>query len=135
MVSEATGSTQEPQKKRGRPKGSKNKDRASESLTELTGYVAEGVMNTEDPTAPSSIWGSEHWEDPVVAVRLASEHAQDGLESTIKAHVIVGVSALPNGNASIITNIGVQQPFILVTAEPYESVKSKVFPNATKSGV
>ena len=128
MPPEATEAHMEPQKKRGRPKGSKNGYRASESLVELTGYIAEQGPNTDDPTAPDAPSYSYIYSEPVVAVRLASEHAPDGLESTIKAHVIVGVSALPNGNASIITNIGVQQPFILITNEPYESVRGKVFP-------
>lgn len=114
MVSEATGSPQEPQKRRGRPKGSSNKNKASNELVELTSthYVPSSWSFTPDH----------------VSVKLASEHAPEGLDAVIKEHNIVGVSALPNGNASIITNIGMQQPFILITAESYESVKNKVFP-------
>jgi len=112
MVSEATGSPQEPQKRRGRPKGSVNKNKASNELVDITTYVP-------------STW---NFVPDSVTVKLASEHSPEGLDSVIKEHVIVGVSALPNGNASIITNIGLNQPFILVTNEPYEQVKSKVFP-------
>jgi len=114
MPTEATEAPQEPQKKRGRPKGSVNKNKASNELVEPTSthYAPSAWSFTPDQ----------------VSVKLASEHAPEGLDAVIKEHNIVGVSALPNGNASIITNIGMQQPFILVTAEPYESVKSKVFP-------
>ena len=120
MVSEATEAPQEPQKRRGRPKGRVSKNKASNELVELPGtYVPSSWSFTADQ----------------VSVKLASEHAPEGLDAVIKEHVIVGVSALPNGNASIITNIGMQQPFILVTAEPYESVRNKVFPGVSKTGV
>ena len=114
MVTEATGSPQEPSKPRGRPKGSKNKDKASNEPVEVNDSV-KAVFPWED-------------EPYKINVKLASEHASGGLDSVIKAHVIVGVSALPNGMASIITNIGAQQPFILVTAEPYADVIKRVFP-------
>ena len=109
---EATGSPQEPSKPRGRPKGSKNKDKASNGLV------------TPSMISPMS-WS---FEPDNLHVKLASEHVEGGLDSIIKCHVIVGVSALPNGMASIITNIGVQQPFILVTAEPYADVIKRLFP-------
>lgn len=118
-ISEATVGSQKPQKRRGRPKGSVNKDKASNGKVEEITYVP-------------SVWT---YAPPDVRVMLASEHAPDGLESVIKEKYIVGVSALPNGNASIITDIGMQQPFILVTAEPYESVRNKVFPGVSKTGV
>lgn len=114
MPTEATGSPQEAPKRRGRPKGSVNKNKASNGDVDIT---ATHYVPSAWSIAPDNIY-----------VKLASEHSPEGLDSVIKEHVIVGVSALPNGNASIITNIGMQQPFILVTAEPYESVKSKVFP-------
>lgn len=110
MPTEATGSPQEPPKRRGRPKGSVNKNKASNERPEL-------------PGAPP--W---NFEPDTVKVKLASEHAVDGLDAVVKTFIIVGVSALPNGMASIITNIGVQQPFILVTAEPYSDVVARLFP-------
>lgn len=114
MTTEATGSPQEPSKPRGRPKGSKNKDKASNGLVDInTNY---------------NVTSSWNFEPDNLHVKLASEHIEGGLDSIIKCHVIVGVSALPNGMASIITNIGVQQPFILVTAEPYAEVVKRLFP-------
>ena len=114
MPTEATGGPQEPLKRRGRPKGSVNKNKASNELVDITtaNYVP-------------SAWS---FEPDTVKVKLASEHAVDGLDAVVKTFIIVGVSALPNGMASIITNIGVQQPFILVTAEPYSDVVARLFP-------
>jgi len=112
---EATGIPKEPSKPRGRPKGSKNKDKASNGPVDIT----------------TTNWAPSVWTVPTldnIHVKLASEHVEGGLDSIIKCHVIVGVSALPNGMASIITNIGVQQPFILVTAEPYVEVVKRLFP-------
>lgn len=115
MPTEATGSPQEPLKRRGRPKGSVNKNKASNELVALN-QLNHNVI---------SPWS---FEPDTVKVKLASEHAVDGPDAVVKTFIIVGVSALPNGMASIITNIGVQQPFILVTAEPYTDVVARLFP-------
>ena len=115
MPTEATEGPQEPLKRRGRPKGSVNKNKASNEL------VALNQLN-------QNVTSSWSFEPDTVRVKLASEHAVDGLDAVVKTFIIVGVSALPNGMASIITNIGVQQPFILVTAEPYSDVVARLFP-------
>lgn len=130
MVSEATEAPQEPQKRRGRPKGSVNKNKASNGNVETSGYLRIVGTDLQGGGVTETIPFIDSWSftPNQVSVKLASEHAPEGLDAVIKEHNIVGVSALPNGNASIITNIGMQQPFILVTAEPYESVKNKVFP-------
>lgn len=124
MPTEATEGPQEPLKRLGRPKGSVNKVKASNDLTaDLASKITKQVIDLNK--VPASQWS---FEPDNLKVKLASEHVKDGLDSVIKTHVIVGVSELPNGMASIITNIGVQQPFILVTVEPYADVVARLFP-------
>lgn len=90
-------------KRRGRPKGSKNKAKDADPLYET--YV------------PETSW---------VLLRLAVADNEEGLEAFIGRYNIVGASALPNGGASVITNIGATQPLILTTQTPYEEVKKMV---------
>lgn len=115
-------------KRKGRPKGSKNKPKEL-----LSG---EGISG-DDPIIPiqasAAGMGIPWWDEDTpdhVSILLQSEQVPDGLEAVVSRFIAVAVSALPNGNASVITNIGSAQPLILVTAEPYEGVKKKFFPGA-----
>ena len=110
-------------KRKGRPKGSKNKSKELEYNTVWSPKVGE--INT----IPDAPWYDDHLPE-YVSILLQSEQVPDGLEATVSRYIAVAVSALPNGNASVITNIGSAQPLILVTVEPYEEVKKKFFPGA-----
>ena len=110
-------------KRKGRPKGSKNKPKELLSGEGLSGDSPIVLSDTA-----SDILAEYH--DEHVSILLQSEQVPDGLEAVVSRYIAVAVSALPNGNASVITNIGSAQPLILVTAEPYEEVKNKFFPGA-----
>ena len=130
-------------KTKGRPKGSKNKTKApplrAEGLEgddpiQISPSVA-WVIGEPDPDGSATIHGDTEWvlARSEVTVRLQSHEVPEGLEMVLQKHVIVGLSALPNGNASIITNIGTDQPLILVTAEPYVDVKKRLYPGLEQS--
>ena len=109
-------------KPKGRPKGSKNKPKSK----------VEELYNEAwpDPDESVTIHGDTEWvlARSEVTVLLQSHEVPEGLEMVLQKHVIVGLSTLPNGNASIITNIGTDQPLILVTAEPYVDIKKRLYP-------
>lgn len=100
-------------KRRGRPKGSKNKKEPLKS---------EVLMSTDWVIAEPDYTESREF----ITVKLQSDQVPDGLEATVSRYIIVAISALPNGNASLITNIGAAQPLILVTVEPYKEVVNRL---------
>ena len=131
-----------PPKPKGRPTGSKNKPK-------LLPLRAEGLKG-DDPIqiSPSVAWvigepypdvpqieehngkgRSKDYDDTFSVVRLHSNEVPEGLEMVIDKWSIIGVSELPNGNASIVTNLGAAHPpLILVTAEPYVDIKKRLYP-------
>ena len=120
-----------PTKRKGRPRGSKNKPKESTDGAHVDTFVAPdpGVSSQATAALMGIPWYDKDTPEHV-SILLQSEQVPDGLEAVVSRYIAVAVSALPNGNASVITNIGSAQPLILVTAEPYEEVKKKFFPGA-----
>lgn len=116
-------------KPKGRPKGSKNKPKESADSAHVDTFVAPDP-GVEEHNGKGRITDYDH---TYTTVLLQSHEVPEGLEMVLQRHVIVGLSALPNGNASIITNIGTDQPLILVTAEPYVDIKKRLYPDLEQS--
>jgi hypothetical protein len=116
-------------KRKGRPKGSKNKPKGGDVDANFVYTLPDDDTASEPPVITTTSWYDDSLPEHVT-ILLQSEQVPDGLEAVVSRFIAVAVSALPNGNASVITNIGSAQPLILVTAEPYEQVKKKFFPGA-----
>ena len=99
-----------PTKRKGRPKGSKNKPK------ELT----EDATWPEPPDIKPTV--NPDW----INVVLKSEVVEDGLPMIVHTYSIKGVSKLPDGGASVILHAGNNQPMILTTLTPYEKVTSQI---------
>jgi hypothetical protein len=112
-------------KKRGRPKGSKNVN-VTVTPGDSIHFAEEGEARVARPSLNMSSLDYIIHGDFVI-LRLHSDQVEGGLEIILNRYVIQGVSQLPNGNASLITNVGGQQPLILITADPYSEVKQKVY--------
>ena len=84
-------------KHRGRPKGSKNKVGNDGAILDLV-----------------SEW---------ISFRLAIDGNPDGVEVSLRRWNVTGISELPAGGTSVITNVGAQQPLILTAITEYAKMK------------
>lgn len=118
-----------PAKPKGRPKGSKNKPKSKVEELYCEAFPDPDAPQIEEHNGKGR---STDYDHTYTTVLLQSNEVPEGLEMVIDKWVIVGLSTLPNGNASIITNIGADQPLILVTAEPYVDIKKRLYPGLTQ---